>query len=207
MSDHEEIAAITAAIDHMLTHDDHLIGPNCMLVVVSGILVVATIWAVRRLAPSFTKVAKTTEDEEGIWIPSPSFVNHMVVGAVRREEPAHEIEKIDEIVEELVDAMEELTESRETAVEESSRSDEESIDSIAKEIMETVRGPEEGEQETLLIIEKMGDTPKQESLHSSPGEPIANSTPTKVTAADEMKGKVKRETTIIKMTKKLLPRK
>ena len=135
MSDYMEAAAITAVINHMLSNDgDADIGDIYIpvLAIIGVVLVTAVIWAVRRLALS-TRVAKPTE--EGIWIPSASFVSHMVVSANRKEDP--EIEKIEEIVEEAEENLE--------SVEEKPKPDEESLDSVAREIIEIMETPSPGE--------------------------------------------------------------
>ena len=135
MSDYMEAAAITAVINQMLSNDgDADIGDIYIpvLAIIGVVLVTAVIWAVRRLALS-TRVAKPTE--EGIWIPSASFVSHMVVGANRKEDP--EIEKIEEIFEEINDIVDEAEENLE--------SDEESLDSVAREIIEIMETPSPGE--------------------------------------------------------------
>ena len=137
MSDYMEAAAITAVINHMLSNDgDADIGDIYIpvLAIIGVVLVTAVIWAVRRLALS-TRVAKPTE--EGIWIPSASFVSHMVVGANRKEDP--EIEKIEEIFEEIQEIVEEAEENLE------SNPDEESLDSVAREIIEIMETPSPGE--------------------------------------------------------------
>ena len=156
MSDYMEAAAITAVLvldgvvrlGDLLLEDEHHHFPMLsndgdadigdiyipVLAIIGVVLVTAVIWAVRRLAPS-TRVAKPTE--EGIWIPSASFVSHMVVGANRKEDP--EIEKIEEIFEEINDIVDEAEE------EEKPKPDEESLDSVAREIIEIMETPSPGE--------------------------------------------------------------
>ena len=197
MSDYMEAAAITAVLvldgvvrlGDLLPEDEHHHFPMLsndgdadigdiyipVLAIIGVVLVTAVIWAVRRLAPS-TRVAKPTE--EGIWIPSASFVSHMVVGANRKEDP--EIEKIEEIFEEIQEIVEEAEENLES-VEEKPNPDEESLDSVAREIIEIMETP-------------------------SPGEPMAKSTPNEETAG--MKdGMIKRVTTTVTITKKFSPKK
>ena len=174
----------------IIIENDHLIGDSYMIAIIGGIIAMTTIMAVRRLALA-TKEAKPTR--EAVWIPSPSFISHMVVGAGRKEDT--ETEKIEEILEDV----EEIFEILET-MEEIQRPEEESLDSVAREIIETMEEIPKPEEKSLE---------RTQSLDSDPGEPIAKSTPNEETAAikDGMKNKIKRETTIVTIMRKYSPKK
>ena len=194
MSDYMEAAAITAVLvldgvvrlGDLLPEDEHHHFPMLsndgdadigdiyipVLAIIGVVLVTAVIWAVRRLAPS-TRVAKPTE--EGIWIPSASFVSHMVVGANRKEDP--EIEKIEEIFEEINDIVDEAE------VEEKPKPDEESLDSVAREIIDIMETPSPGEPMAK-------STPNEETAGMKDGMKV-----------------IKRETTTVTITKKFSPKK
>ena len=192
MSDFIEASAIMAAIHAFEGENDHLIGDGCMLAIIGGIVVITTaIMGVRRLLAA-TKPTNPASSGEATWIPSPSFVSHMVVGAVDRKEDPDEIEKIEEVM--LKEILEEVMEGPKP--EELPKPEEESRDSVAQEILETMHENSKPEERSLEI--------------SIPGEPIAKSTPNKKAAgvrSDGMKGQIRRETTIVTTMKKYSPKK
>ena len=187
MSDFFEASAIIAAIHAFEGENDHLIDDGCMLAIIGGILVITTAFIGVRLLLDATKPTKQASSGEAIWMPSPSFVSHMVVGAVDRKEDPDEIEKIEEVMEGLKEIQDK--------VEELPKPEEESRDSVAQEILETMHENSKPEERSLEI--------------SIPGEPIAKSTPNKEKAglSDRMKGKIRRETTILTIMKKYSPKK
>ena len=101
--------------------DDHLMPWGYVLV---GIIGMAFIFmAIRRLA--IKEAPKPIANPDAVWMPSPSFVSHMIAGSNKRED--EELQKI----EELLDAIN-------GADEETPNPDEESLDSIAQEIIDVV---------------------------------------------------------------------
>ena len=141
--------------------------------VIGGIVGMAFIFmAICRLA--IKEAPKPIATPNTIWMPSPSFVSHVVAGSYKKEDP--ELQKI----EELFEAMDE-------PAEETPNQDEESLDSIAQEIID--------------VVNKDTSNPNREenSPDPSPGEPIAKSTPNKEAAGNGMKV-IKRVTKKISMT-------
>ena len=151
-----------------------------MVYVIGGLIGMAFIFmAIRRLA--IKEAPKPIPTLDAIWMPSPSFVSHMVAGSNKKE--YQELQKIEEIVENLEDLLEAIDET----VEETPNPDEESIDTIAQEIIDVVNG------------DTPNPRPEENSLSPSPGEPIAKSTPNTDPAGNGMKT-IKRVTNIITMT-------
>ena len=148
-----------------VTGDDHLMPWGYALV---GIIGMAFIFmAIHRLA--IKEAPKPLATKDAVWMPSPSFVSHMIAGSNMKED--QELQKMEEIVEDL----EELLDAIDEAVEETRNTDEESRDSIAQEIIDVVN------EDTSKPRRK------ENSPNPSPGEPIAKSTPNKEAAGNGMK--------------------
>ena len=134
--------------------DDHLMPWGYILV---GIIGMAFIFmAIWRLA--IKEAPKPLAIQDAVWMPSPSFVSHMIAGSNIKED--QELQKMEEIVEDL----EELLDAIDKAVEETPNTDEESRDSIAQEIIDVVN------EDTSKPRRK------ENSPDPSPGEPITKST-------------------------------
>ena len=168
-NDHVEVEAVPGGgLMLSVAGDDHLMPWGY---VVASIIGMAFIFmAIRRLA--IKEAPKPIGTQDAVWMPSPSFVSHMIAGSNIKED--QELQKMEEIVEDL----EELLDAIDEAVEETRNTDEESRDSIAQEIIDVVN---------------------EDNSNPSPGEPIAKSTPIKE-AAGNGKKTIKRVTNKITMT-------
>ena len=102
-----------------VTEDVHLMPWGYLL---AGIIGMAFIFmAIRRLA--IKEAPKPIGTQDAVWMPSPSFVSHMIAGSNMRDDL--------ELIEELLDAVDKTEE-------ETPNPDEESLDSIAQEIIDVV---------------------------------------------------------------------